>query len=385
MRHALENIKVVELGGYIVGSFCATLLADLGADVIKVESPSGDGLRPQLGGFQGYNRGKRGIVVDPRQTEGKIILRKLATGADVLLQNLRAGVAAQMGLDYATVRAVNPGIVYLEMPGYGQSGPYISQPAFDPLLQAMSGAMADQGGRGKPPVYLRAAISDFSGAMLGAFGIATALFDRARTGKGRLVQGSLLNATMAIQAAEFVDYADKQDDFRMGTMGKNPCYRLYQTKNGWLFIGCETEWHWQALCGVLERPDLLKNSCYKSTSARKKSALSLYETLSDLFKTRATGYWVKLLERAGVPCSVVQRFRDAMQSSQLLANNLVAVHEYAGLGAVKQRGMVINLSQTPGVMQRGAPQFGEHTREVLTELGYTESEIDALREKRVIN
>ncbi|MDD5190139.1 MAG: CoA transferase [Dehalococcoidales bacterium] len=384
MQHVLEKIKVVELGGYIVGSFCATLLADMGADVVKVETFSGDGLRGQLGAFQGYNRGKRGIVVDPRRPEGKMVLRKLAENADVLVQNLRHGVAEQMTVDYPTVKAYNPRIVYLAMPGYGQTGPYVNKPAFDPLLQAMSGAMAAQGGKGKAPVYLRAAISDFSGAMLGAFGIATALYTRAKTGEGQLVNSSLLNAAIAIQAAEFLDYEDKQSSFRMGSLGRNAINRLYKTKNNWIFIGCVFERHWPALCAAIGREDLLKNSCFKSFSSRRKYALTLSEILGDLFKTQSAGYWIKRLESKGVPCSRVNRFREMTNHPQLLANDLVAEHPNIELGIVKQRGMVVNLSDTPGKLQRGAPELGEHTNEVLTELGYTFEEIESLRNAQVI-
>ncbi len=177
MKHVLENIRVVEIGGYIVGSFCATLLADMGANVIKVESFSGDGLRGLAAAFQGYNRGKRGIAVNLRTDEGKKIVKQLINDSDVLVQNLRHGVTTQLQIDYKDVYEYNPGIIYLAMPGYGQSGPYVTKPAFDPLLQAMSGVMAAQGGRGAAPVYLRAAIGDYSGALLGAFGVAMALYN----------------------------------------------------------------------------------------------------------------------------------------------------------------------------------------------------------------
>ncbi len=383
MKHVLENIKVVELGGYIVGSFCATLLDDMGADVIKVETPSGDGLRGQMGAFQGYNRGKRGIVVDPRRKEGKLFLRKLLTKADVLVQNLRQGVASQMEVDYRTVTKYNPRIVYLAMPGYGQTGPYVNRPAFDPLLQAMSGAMADQGGKGSPPVYLRAAISDFSGAMLGAFGIATALYTRVKTGKGQFVNSSLLNSSIAIQAGEFVDYEDKKK-FRMGSLGRNAINRLYKTKNSWIFVGCVFERHWPALCAATGQKNLLTNSCFKSFSSRRKYALALSEILGDLFKRQTTGYWVKKLESAGVPCTRVNRFRVMMNNKQFLANNLVAVHANKELGLVKQLGMLVNLSDTPGVMRHGAPELGEHTDEVLREVGYTAAKIKTLRNNQVI-
>ncbi len=348
MKHVLENIRVVEIGGYIVGSFCATLLADMGANVIKVESFSGDGLRGLAAAFQGYNRGKRGIAVNLRTDEGKKIVKQLINDSDVLVQNLRHGVTTQLQIDYKDVYEYNPGIIYLAMPGYGQSGPYVTKPAFDPLLQAMSGVMAAQGGRGAAPVYLRAAIGDYSGALLGAFGVAMALYNRALTGKGEFVHSSLLNATVAMQAAEFIKYADKKEEFRMGTQGKNAIYRIYRTKNNWIFIGCETEIHWNNLCRALGEERLFKNTCYISASARAKSALALYEQLSEIFIQKTTHQWVKILQQHNVPCSRVNSFRDIINHSQLTANNMITEHLTPDMGALKQRDMVVNLSLTPG-------------------------------------
>lgn len=384
MKYALENIRVVELGGYIVGSFCATLLADMGADAIKIEPLTGDGLRGQLGSFQGYNRGKRGMAVDLHTEEGKAILYRLVKRADVLVQNLRQGVAEGWGVDYKTVSSFNPRLVYLAMPGFGQSGPYIQKPAFDPLLQAMSGAMAAQGGEGNPPVYLRAAISDFAGAMLGAYGVAMALYTRAKTGQGQYLHSSLLNAAIAIQAGEFIDYPGKREEPRIGTLGKAATYRLYQTKKGWFFLGCETEEQWQALCQAIERQDLISDSRFASPKKRLKNDTRLSAVLESVFQKAATGQWVKKLEKAGVPCSRIYYYRHLFKHKQLHANGLIAEHESADLGMVRQRGMVVNLSATPGRLQRAAPALGQHDEEVLTELGYSAEEIQNLRAKGVI-
>ncbi len=220
MKHAFEGIKVIELGGYIVAALCASLLADLGAEVIKVESLQGDGLRGLLGGFQGWNRGKRGIALDLYTEEGQAILHQLVRKSDVLVQNLRTGVGERWGAGYATLSRINPKLIYCSMPGYGQSGPYIEKAAFDPLLQARSGAMAAQGGPGKPPVYYVIAISDYAGAMLGAYGVAMALYVRARTGKGQYLHSALLNAAIAVQSGEFVACAGKSgSDPRMDEWG----------------------------------------------------------------------------------------------------------------------------------------------------------------------
>ncbi len=254
--HAFDGIKVIELGGYIVGALCTAFLADLGAEVIKFESQQGDGLRPQGGSFQGWNRGKRGIVVDLRTVDGKKILRQLAVGADVLVQNLRPGVARSWEADYETLAPLNPRLVYLAMPGYGLDGPDAARPGFDPLLQAAAGAMAAQGGPGNPPVFHRVPLSDNAGAMLGAYTVALALYQRARTGRGQFVHGSLLNAAIAVQAGEFLSYQGKPEAARMGNVGVDALNRMYQAEDDWLYLGCEDEAGWRQVCRILGKDDL---------------------------------------------------------------------------------------------------------------------------------
>lgn len=384
MPYALQDIRVVELGGYIVGSYCATLLADMGADVIKVEALTGDGLRGQLGAFQGWNRGKRGMAVDLHTAEGKAILRKLVLRADVLVQNLRQGVAERWEADYPTVSKVNPRLVYLAMPGYGQEGPYVQRPAFDPLLQAMSGAMAAQGGPGNPPVYLRSAISDYSGAMLGAWGVAMALYTRAKTGKGQFVHSALLNAAIAIQAGEFLDYEGKPAEQRLGSVGVSGTSRIFQSQDGWVYVNCDNQERWLKLCGVLHQPGLATQARFSNDAERGKNAAVLSAILEPLFVTSPTAHWLAALEAAGLPCSEVNRMRDLFTHPQLRENGLIAEHESADVGAVKQLGTVVNMSVTPGKLWRAAPALGQHNDEVLAEIGYSQDEVGALRAKGVI-
>jgi len=384
MPYALENIRVVELGGYIVASFCASLLADMGADVVKIESLTGDGLRGQLGSFQGYNRGTRGMAIDLYSAEGKAVLRKLVERADVLVQNLRPGVAERWEADYATVSRYNPRLVYLAMPGYGLTGPYLKRPAFDPLLQAMSGVMAAQGGEGEPPVYLRAAVSDYAGAMLGAWGVAMALYGRARTGKGQFLHGALLNAAIAVQAAEFVDYKGKEEETRCGSLGRNATRRIYQAQDGWLFIACETETQWQSLCRVAGRTELTGDERFASPENRLKNMKDLSAILEPVFAAGPVQHWLDLLDKAGVPCTRVNYFREMFDNQQFQESGLIAGHESADLGPLKQLGMVLKLSETPGHLQRAAPGLGQHNDEILAENGYTPDQIEQMRTKGVI-
>lgn len=385
MKHAFEGIKVIELGGYIVGSLCASLLADLGAEVIKIESLQGDGLRVLLGAFQGWNRGKRGLAVDLRTEEGKTILHQLVQRSDVLVQNLRAGVSERWGADYATLSRPNPQLIYCSMPGYGQSGPYVEKPGFDPLLQARSGAMAAQGGPEKPPVYYRIAISDYAGAMLGAYGVAMALYLRTKTGKGQFLHGSLLNAAIAVQSGEFITYPGKPEEAPgMDYWGTSATYRLYSTQDGYIFVGCDDESSWPALCRALGKEELMSDPRFKSPTARQDNAPQLAQILETVFAGGSWQHWLDLLEAAGVPCAPAHHPRDLFSHPHVLQNDLIAEHDSADLGRMKQMGMVVKLSQTPGKLWRAAPGLGQHTDEILSELGYSGEEIQQLRGKRVI-
>jgi crotonobetainyl-CoA:carnitine CoA-transferase CaiB-like acyl-CoA transferase len=384
MKHAFDDIKVIELGGYIVGSYCGSLLADMGADVIKFEPLGGDGLRTLLGAFQGWNRGTRGIAVDLRTDEGKVILHELARKSDVLVQNLRQGVAESWGADYETLSRLNPGIIYCAMPGYGQSGPYIEKPAFDPLLQARSGAMAAQGGTGNAPVYYRSAICDYAGAMLGAYGVALALYQRARTGKGQYLHGALLNAAIAVQSGEFITYQGKpEDDPRMDFWGTSATYRLYKTEDGWIFLGCCDESLWPSLCQALGQEELTSDSRFNSPTKRKENAAQLTELFNGILAGNSSQYWLNLLEEAAVPCAPVYYSRELFEHPHMLENDLIAEHESADLGKLKQMGLIIKLSETPGKLQRAAPGLGQHTDEILSELGYSRQTIQELRDKRI--
>ena len=383
MKHAFDGIKVVELGGYIVSGYCTFFLADLGAEVIKIESLQGDGLRPQVS-FQAWNRGKRGIAVNLRSEEGKKILYQLVEQADVLVQNLRVGVAERWGADYATLSSLNPRLIYCAMPGYGQSGPYAQRPAFDPVLQAQSGAMAAQGGPGSPPVFYRVPMSDNAGAMLGAYGVALALYQRVKTGKGQYIHGALLNAAIAVQSGEFISYPGKPEEPRMDYWGRDAIYRLYKTEDGWLFLGCDNESSWQSLCRALGREELINAAEFATPFSRQANAAHLAQILATIFLRDSLQYWLNLLEKAGVPCAPVSSSRALFDHPHVLENDLIAEHESGDLGPLKQVGMVVKLSKTPGKLGSGAPSLGQHTNEVLSELGYSKEDIQQLREKQAI-
>lgn len=385
MKYALEKVKVVDLASYIAGAYCSGLLADLGADVIKLEAPAGDPFRGLGGGFQVWNRGKRSICVDLRTDEGKDILHQLVRPADVLVENYRPGVVGRLGADYHTLRRINPEIIYCSVSGYGQTGPYVKKPGFDPLLQARSGAMSHQGGQGKPPVFLVLAISDYGAAILGAYGVAMALFARARTGKGTRVETSLLNAAMGTQSGRFIlspnmsNGAAPEDAF-----GPGPTYRIYPTTDGWIFLGVKKDEEWSRLVRVLGRQDLDEDSRFDIEAKRVQASTELTSILAEAFATESSARWLERLEAAGVPCSPVNYFADLFDHPQVRRNGLVVEHDSPDAGPVRQLGVPVMLSKTPGIARGPAPALGQHTDKVLADLGYSPDDIQELRRKRVV-
>ena len=385
IKNALERVRVIDLSSYIAGAFGPTFLADLGADVIKVEAPSGDPFRMIAGAFQTWNRGKRGIVVELRKDEGKEIVYKLVEGADVVVQNYRPTVAEKLGVDYDTLRQIQPDLIYCSVSAFGQKGPYSGKPGFDPLLQAKSGTMVHQGGHGKPPVFLLAAISDYSAAMLSAYGMATALFARARTGKGQRLETSLLNATMAAQADRFIlTSAKSEEPTRTDSLGPNATYRLYRAADGWIFLGVRNETEWSGLIKALNKGDLGRDPRFDTEGKRLQSARELASILEEIFAGDTSSHWLDLLKTEGVPRSSVNLSTGLFDHPHLLENDLIVEHHYSDIESLKYMGVPIKYSKTPGIIRRPAPELGEHTDEVLAEVGYSPEQIEKLRHDRIV-
>jgi crotonobetainyl-CoA:carnitine CoA-transferase CaiB-like acyl-CoA transferase len=382
---ALERVRVVDLTNYIAGSLCPMFLADYGAQVVKVEPLEGDSFRMFGLGFMGWNRGKRSITLDLRQEEGQRILRELVSRADVVVENFRPGVAGRLGADYEILAQVNPHIVYCSIAGHGESGPYAARPAFDPLLQARSGAMAAQGGTGHPPVYLDVAITDYSAALMGTYGIAAALYERERSGKGQRVVTSLTAATIAGQSGSFIFYEGKPPEPEGGPdfLGPSPTCRCYEAADGWFFLACRSEEQWQALAGVVGRPELAQDGSWQRASVAP-ARDPLGQMLEDIFRADTVEDWLARLDGAGVPCAPILGPRDLLTDEHLMANELITEHQHAQWGAIRQTALLVKLSRTPGRLQGPAPDLGQHTDEVLAEFGYDQEDIARLRQGRVV-
>ncbi len=380
IRHAFEGVRVLDLTSYIAGSFAATWLADLGADVVKIESPTGDPFRVTRG-FLAWNRNKRGIVLDLKHPDGLAAFYRMVRQADVVMENYRPGVADRLGVGYDRLRELNPRLIYCSVSGYGQTGPYSQKPAFDPLLQARGGVMAGQGGPGNPPVFLRIAVSDYYAAALAAYGVASALYVREKTGLGQRVETSLLNAVIAIQAWPFIRLEDDPEPFRPGS-GLVP-YQLFQTADGWIFIACGNDGFWRNLCRALDIEAFAEDPRFATQPARYQNREELLGILQDILLTRTTAEWVELLEAHDVPVAPVRTIEELFDDPQVKHNEMVVDLQHPRLGRIRQMGIPVKLGQTPGRIVRPAPMLGQHTEEVLREYGFSPEEVAELKAKGI--
>ncbi len=378
LKHPFSKVKVVDLASYIAGALCPGLLADFGAEVIKVESHAGDPFRGFGLTFQDWNRGKRSICIDLKTEAGRGVLYKLVKDADVVVENYRPGVSRRLGADYETLSKINPNLVYCSVSAYGQEGPYRSKPGFDPLLQARSGAMDYQGGETRPPVFLVMAISDYGAACLGAYGVALGLLARARTGKGRKVETSLLRACMAMQSGRFVVVSRGENGTREADyVGEGPGYRIYQTADGWIFVGVRSEEEW----GRLGRAVGLDLAALRNGDS---SDEALGQTLGKTFASASSGEWLSCLEEHLVPCAPIQQVTDLYEDEQMKRNGLSVDYDSPDFGPITLRGAPAIFSKTPGLSEKAAPSLGQHTDEVLREVGYSDEDIRSLHTNKVV-
>ncbi len=387
----LAGFRVVDVSGYIAGPYGGAFLADLGADVIKVEGPDGDGLRGLHGGFLTWNRGKRGVCLDLRTTVGRDAYLRLVATADAIIENMRPGVADRLGVGYDAVRAVNPRIVYCYVSAYGSTGPYRHKPGVDPLMQARSGIERAQGGLEGPPVFLMPPVTDNTAAMLNATAVLFALHERERTGAGQLVECSLLTAACLLQSDSLTAYPGQppRPANDRHHLGPHPLRRLYRCKDAgsrvraagdaaWLMLACRHERDWIALCRALRRPEWTRDSRFSSPRARADHGRELAELLAGRFAALPLDRAVSALRGRGVPCAPATGYCDTIDDPLLFENGYTASFAHAQLGEVRQTAGLTRVNGAPPATARTAPLLGEHGRAVLAEAGLTAAEIDTL-------
>lgn len=388
----LSGISVVDLTRVVSGPFCTMMLADFGADVIKIEAPGGDPSRVTgiLGKgenpyFVNINRSKRAITIDLKTDEGRRIVRRMVARADVVVENFRPGVMERLGLGYAELLRVNPKLVYAAITGFGKTGPYRDRPAFDFIAQAMSGLMSLNGSEDMEPLRVGIPISDTLAGLYLAFGILAALRERDRTGRGQEVRCAMVDSLISVFTFASGAYlATGQLPPRNGNdhMVVSP-YGVFQACDGPLAIAPSTEKNWLQLCHALGRDDLPKDPRFDSAAKRRCNRKTINGIVAGIIRTKSRAQWIDLLNRSGVPCGPVNNLAEAFADPQMRHQQMV-IESPQPEGPVKIPGFPLKLSHTPARIQCPSPQVGEHSVAVLQELGYDQHQIDRLIGNRVI-
>ncbi|MCZ6610719.1 MAG: CaiB/BaiF CoA-transferase family protein [Alphaproteobacteria bacterium] len=386
----LVGLKVIELAHIMAGPVCGLMLADMGSDVIKVEKvPGGDDTRrmvpPVIDGesaaFMMLNRNKRGIAIDLKNADGKAVMRRMLETADVVIENYRQGTMERLGLGYDELRKDNPGLIYCELSGFGRTGPYAERGGFDLIAQGMSGLMSITGeGEGRPPVKVGAPITDITAGILGALGVVAAYAHKLKTGEGQLVDTSLFEAGIIHtywQSA--IGLATGNPPGPMGSAHPmNAPYQAFETADGWITLGAANQKNWLRLLEILEAPEIAEDPRFAQNTDRMAHLRELEDLLNPILAKHSTADWLSRLEEAGVPAGPVFNVNEMHIDPHTLARDMVVEVEHSRLGPVKTLGLPVKFSETPGKVASGAPVYGQHTREVLAEYGYEDSEIDAL-------
>ena len=393
---ALDGIRVLDLSRFIFGPFCTQMLADMGADVIKIEPRlKGDPAR-QAGfarvngdsaSFLARNRNKRSLTVDLRKPDGKEIIRRLTSRSDVLIHNFRPGVMARLGLDPERLRPLNPSLIYCSLSGYGQDGPHAERPGQDLLVQGMSGIISTTGWEGGPPVAVGTYLADVTGALTAAYGVVTALQARSRYGLGQEVEISLLDAMIALQSMEatvFLNSGSVPSRSGSGHWMISQPYGVFPTKDKWLALNAHSDEWWRRFCSVPEFAALPDDPRFAERESRRSHGDELVALLEGILRTRKRDDWLAYLAKYDVLCAPVYDYAELFADPQVQHNAMVAEQPHPEGGSIKVVGLPVNLSVTPGEVGPPAPALGAHTEDILKSLDYDESDIQRLREQDII-
>jgi len=393
---ALDNVRVIDLGHVLAAPTAAAILADLGADVIHVEPPSGDDSRrfgPFVNGTSGYfcsvNRNKRSLAVDLKTEAGKEVLRDLIRASDVVLENFRPGTMARLGFSYDKMREINERIIYASISGFGHDAlpAYASKPSYDMVAQAYSGLMSITGPEGGPPVRVGSSVGDLFAGHQCAIGILSALWYRERTGEGQIVDMSMVDGLVYVLENAIVRHSATGDVPRpLGT--RHPAitpFQAFQTSDSWVIVALGNDALWQRFCEAIERPDLAEDPRFLTNDLRTQHHALLQELLEGITRQRTTAEWVGLLEEHHLPTSPINTVADVVHDPNIRYRNMVVEVDQPGAGPIEIAGSPFHLSETPGRVDHPAPLLGQHTRQILSRvLGYEPAQIERLLDEGAV-
>lgn len=395
MSLPLDGVKVLDFTAIMAGPYCTLMLADMGADVTKIETfPEGDGSRrfePKVNDesycFAVLNRNKKSVALDMKQVEGKAIFMQLAAKTDIIVENFRPGVTAKLGIDYAAIRKINPGVIYASISGFGQTGPYGRKGGFDIIAQGMSGIMRMTGEPNGRPAKVGIAMNDIAAGSTALYAILGSYIKKLKTGEGIYLETSLLEAGLAWTFWEFGAYFGAGElPLASGTRHRRSTpYQAYKTEDGYVTVGGNNDKLWTNFCTqVLDKPELLKDTRFNPLAARLKNIDALQDEIEKVFMTAPTAHWVAKLDAASVPAGPVYTYDQALADPHIVARNMVTEIDHPKIGRMKNMGSPVKTSAEFTQTRTPAPWLGQHSGEVLKSLGYKDDEIAALHAQGVV-
>jgi len=389
MPEALKGVRVLDCSQILAGPFCSMLLADMGADVIKIEKPTGGDDTRRMGppfidtesaAFLAINRNKRSIVLNFKEQSGVQAMKTLVKDADIVIENYRTGTMARLGLGYEDLKNINPGIIYCSISGFGRTGPYANRGGFDLVAQGMSGLMSITGVPNSPPVKVGVPIADMNAGMFATYGILTAYINKLRTKKGQYLEISLLEAAIAYTVWESAGYFATGDIAEpLGSSHRNSApYQALKTKDGHINVGAPNQSNWERFADAIQRSDLIAQNDFKDNASRLVNRESLEAELELTLKTKNSNEWLEVLEKSGVPAGPILNISEVWNDPQVEARNMKVTLDHPTAGKITNIGLAAKLYNTPGRITNPAPLLGEHTREILMDAGYSKENIEDL-------